>query len=267
MILSEQLQTNNNSFTMILRAAMNVPGVQIRRNEFLYKELSKHYSKEIVAKSIDTTPANAGITVQEIEKIANSCINFETTKVSLISVAAGIPGGFAMFGTIPADIAQYFAHIVRVLQKLIYLYGWKEIIFSDEEVDDETINLLTLFVGIMFGVNAANNAITKIAQSASKKAETTIANKALTKGVLYPVVKKVAAILGVKVTKDSFAKVVSKVIPVIGGVASGVLTYASFKPSAIRLKKYLKELSLADPNACQGNCGEQVIDVDFEVKS
>ena len=56
MCLSEQLQSNNNSFSMILRAAMNVPGVQIRRKEFLYKELSKYYPNEKVAKAIDTTP-------------------------------------------------------------------------------------------------------------------------------------------------------------------------------------------------------------------
>lgn len=265
--MSEQLKNDNNSFSMILRAAMNVPGVQIRRNEFLHKELSKYYPNETVTKAIDTTPVNAGITVQEIEKIAKACINFETNKVSLISFVAGIPGGFAMIGTVPADMAQYFAHVVRVLQKLIYLYGWQEMIFSGKEVDDETLNLLTLFVGIMFSVNAANAAIAKIAQSVAKKTETAIAHKALTKGVIYPIVKNVAAILGVKVTKDSFAKAVSKFVPVIGGVASGTLTYVSFKPSAVRLKKYLKELPLADPNAYQDNYSEKVIDIDFEVES
>lgn len=36
-----------------------------------------------------------------------------------------------------------------------------------------------------------------------------------------------AGYIGVKVTKDSFAKGVSKVIPVVGGVVSGGLTFAS----------------------------------------
>lgn len=40
-------------------------------------------------------------------------------------------------------------------------------------------------------------------------------------------------------TKDIFAKGVSKIIPFTGGVASGELTYATYKPMAIKLKKHL----------------------------
>ncbi len=72
-----------------------------------------------------------------------------------------------MIGAIPADITQYFAHIIRILQKLIYLYGWEELYESKDDLDDETLYWLTLFIGIMFGVGTANAAITKIAQSAA----------------------------------------------------------------------------------------------------
>jgi hypothetical protein len=43
-------------------------------------------------------------------------------------------------------------------------------------------------------------------------------------------------------TKETFAKTVSKVVPVVGGAISGGLTYASFKPGAERLRKYLRSL-------------------------
>ena len=243
--MSDQLQQNNNNFNMILKAAMNVPGVQVRRNEFLFKELSKYFPNNIIMDAIDKTPALAGITTEQIDKIAKSNINFETNKVTLISAVAGIPGGFAMIGTVPADIAQYFAHIVRILQKLIYLYGWQELFNSNKDLDDETSDKLTLFIGVMFGVNAANAAVTKIAQSAEKKVETVLVNKALTKGAIYPIVKKVAQALGIKMTKQIFAKTVSKIVPILGGIVSGGLTYATFKPSAFRLKKYLETLPLA----------------------
>lgn len=48
-------------------------------------------------------------------------------------------------------------------------------------------------------------------------------------------------------TKQIFAKNVSKVIPVIGGVVTGVLSYATFKPCAIKLKNSFKDLYLCDP--------------------
>lgn len=251
--------SSEDKFTMIIKAAMNVPGVQIKRNDFLRKELQKYFSQEQVNLAIQKNPASAGIKVDEIEDIAKSCINYETNKVTALSAAAGIPGGFAMLGTVPADTAQYFAHIIRILQKLMYLYGWQELYNQDGQVDDETLNKITIFVGIMFGVNAANSAIAKLAKNAALQVEKRLANKALTKGVIYPLVKQIAKMLGIKMTKQVFAKSVSKLVPVLGGALSGGLTYATFKPSANRLKERLESLPTADVDFYRS-----VIDVQFE---
>lgn len=242
------MNDDNNTFELALATASSLPIVHIDRKKFLFKELIKFCPKEQVDIAIQNNPAYAGIEISTIDKIANSCINYETNKVSSISFAAGIPGGFAMAGTIPADIAQYFAHILRILQKLIYLYGWEEILPEDGKIDDDTSNMITLFVGVMFGVNGAASTITKISASAAQKASKDIAAKALTKGTIYPIVKKIAQALGVKMTKDIFAKGVSKVIPIIGGIASGGLTYVTYKPMAYKLKKHLETLKWCDVN-------------------
>ncbi|WP_010235038.1 hypothetical protein [Clostridium arbusti] len=255
--------SNDSKFFMILKAAMNVPGVQIRRNDFLRKELSIEFPANVVDMAIEKNPASAGITVTQLEKIAKSCISYETNKVTAISAVAGIPGGFAMIGTVPVDTTQYFAHIIRILQKLIYLYGWKELYNSNGDFDDDTTNQLTLFIGVMFGVNSANSAITKLAQSAAVKGEKSLANKALTKGMIYPIVKKIAEKLGVRMTKEIFAKGVSKIVPVLGGVISGGLTYATFKPSAVRLKNHLKKLPTVDVEFYKTKHKDS-IDVDFD---
>lgn len=239
---------DNNIFEQVLATASSLPMVHIDRKKFLLKELIKFYPKEKVDIAIQNNPVYAGIDISTIDKIANSCINYETNKVSSISFAAGIPGGFAMAGTIPADITQYFAHILRILQKLIYLYGWEEILPEDGSIDDDTSNIITLFVGVMFGVNGAASTITKISASAAQKASKNIAAKALTKGTLYPIVKKIAQALGVKMTKDIFARGVSKAIPIIGGIASGGLTYITYKPMAYKLKKHLETLKWCDVN-------------------
>lgn len=194
-------QISENKFLMVMKAAMNLPGVKINRKAFLRKELSVYFAPDIVNLAIEKNPAIAGITVDQLEKIAKACIEHETKKVSLISAAAGVPGGFAMLGTVPADTAQYFAHMIRILQKLVYLYGWEELYNSDGEFDDETMDKMTLFVGVMFGVSTANAAVTKIAQNAAIKVEKSLANKALTKGFIYPVVKQIAKLIGVKMTK------------------------------------------------------------------
>lgn len=69
-----------------------------------------------------------------------------------------------MAGTVPADLTQQMAHILRIMQKLAYLYGWPSLM--DEEnstIDDGMVNDLIIFAGIMFGVEGAGHAIHRIA--------------------------------------------------------------------------------------------------------
>ena len=238
-------QVENSKFEMILHSAMEFPGVKIERSSFLRKELSKFYDTHIVNNAIATNPAQAGIKSEELDRIAKACISSETIKVSAISAAAGIPGGFAMAATIPADAAQFFAHIIRIMQKLVYLYGWQDMFNDEGGLDDETSNQLTLFIGAMAGVNAANMALSKIALMAAENVPKQLVRRALTQGMIYPIVKTTAKAIGIKMTKPIFAKGIGKLIPIVGAVASGGITYAIFKPMANRLKKYLETLPLA----------------------
>lgn len=236
------------TYELMIKTVASLPMVRIDRDNFLRRELIKYYTKEQVEVAIENNPAYAGIDIETINKIAKSCINYETNKVSAISFGAGLPGGLAIAATVPADITQYFGHIIRILQKLIYLYGWEELFDDEGNMDDETSSMLTLFIGVMFGVNGAASTITKLSASAAQKASKSIAAKALTKGTIYPIVKKIAQALGVKITKETYAKGVSKAIPIVGGFVSGGLTYVSYKPMAIKLKKHLATLKWADPN-------------------
>ena len=233
-------------FNIVLREASALPMIRIDREAFLRTAFSHCFDEDTINKAIEYNPAYAGITVNEIDKIADATINYETTKVTAISFAAGIPGGLAMIGTVTADLVQYMGHILRIAQKLVYLYGWPELFDESGQMDDGTANLLTLFIGVMFGVNGASAAIIKVSEAAAQKAAKSLAQKALTKGVVYPIVKKIATALGIKMTKEIFAKGVSKIIPIIGGGASGLVTYVTYKPMAVRLKKHLSTLKQAD---------------------
>lgn len=235
----------NIKFETILVEATKFPMVKIDRELFLRKELRDRYTKEIVEKAIQYNPAYAGICVEDINKIAKSCIATETIKVTTISAAVGLPGGLAIIGTIPADLAQYFGHILRILQKLIYLYGWSDLGLDSKELNDETMNLLTLFIGVMFGVNGAVGTINKLTVQVAKQIVKKLPQKALTKGVIYPIVKKIATLLGVKMTKQIFARGVAKVIPILGAVISGGVTFISFKPMSEKLREYLETTELA----------------------
>ena len=231
----------------IIRMALKVPGVKINRRVFLEKELRNRYSQDVVMSAIDNNPGFAGITRCDIDRIANSCISYETAKVSGASFVAGLPGGVAMIGTVPADIAQFFAFMLRIMQKLAYLYGFEEFEINEDDISDETLYRILIYLGVMFGVQGAESAVTKIAGSLASKTAKSLANKALTKGTIYPIVKNVCKALGIKMTKDIFAKNVSKLIPIAGGVLCGGLTCVSFKIYANRLQNQFKDLPQTNP--------------------
>lgn len=237
---------NNVVFELVLHKAVNLPQAHIDREDFLRKELRKKCTAAQLETAIQYNPAYAGINRETIDKIADSCIKYETNKASALSFAAGLPGGVAVAAAAPADVVQYMVHMLRILQKLAYLYGWDEIVHPSEELDDETMALLTLLMGVMLGVTGAEAVIRKIADSAARKANKALLNKALAHGALYPIVRKTAQILGIRLSEEVFAKSASKVIPLVGGVASGGLTYFTFKPCAERLRKQLSQLQWCD---------------------
>ena len=234
----------------VIILAVKAPGVHVARDSFLRKELYKNHPAEVIEDAIARTPALAGITAEEIDKIADEVIKFERNCVSGISTALGMPGGVAMAATIPADIVQYYGYTLRAIQKLLYLYGFPEIDTDEEGIslDSETINRIIICLGVMNGVAGANNAIKALAQALAKGIEKKLLSAALTKGTFYPILKSTLKWFGVKLTKEIFAKSVKNAIPVVGGVVGGGITFLSFKPCCLRLKAALTDTMLSNPN-------------------
>ena len=234
----------------VIILAVKTPGVHVARDSFLRKELYKNHPAEVIEDAIARTPALAGISAEEIDKIADEVIKFERNCVSGISAALGMPGGAAMAATIPADIVQYYSYTLRAIQKLLYLYGFPEIDTDEEGIflDSETINRIIICLGVMNGVTGANNAIKALAQALAKGVEKKLLSAALTKGTFYPILKSTLKWFGVKLTKEIFAKSVKNVIPVVGGVVGGGITFLSFKPCCLRLKAALTDTMLSNPN-------------------
>ena len=100
-------------------------------------------------------------------------------------------------------------------------------------------------------------AIQELAKNFAKEIVKRLPKYALTKTVIYPIVKQVAKWIGVKLTKDSFAKGLGKVVPILGGVISGGLTYVTFRPGAKKLKNTLHNCCVfMTENACKEKEGE-----------
>ena len=241
-------KVQNIDIVELLQKAAKLPGVAINREEFLKKELDNYCTDEVIALAIKKNPAFADISRETINKIADEVIKSETTKVTSVSAAAGLPGGFAMAATMPADLVQYFGFLLRVMQKLAYLYGFERFDLSEEEISPETNSDFIIFLGVMFGVKGANAAVKKVGIVLAHKISKSVTTKAIEKGVLYPVVRKIAQQIGLKLAKQTLTKGLAKTVPILGAGVNGFLTYSSFKPCALRLQKSFKELPLSDPD-------------------
>lgn len=175
----------------------------IDRDEFLKEAIGDYISEDMARIAIEEDTKAAGIRRKLVDTIASQIISSEVNKASGVSVAAG-----STWATLPADVVQYFGFVLRIVQKLAYLYGWKafDLTIKDGKlVSEESANELTRLIGVMFD-----------ATEAEKDIGTKMGKLTLAKGVVAPV-------------------------PVLGGVLSGGLTYATLRPYAERLKDRLSE--------------------------
>lgn len=285
-IVSQIDQNGNGEIDIsdIIALAVQTPGVHINRASFLQKELFKNHPQDVIDAAITSTPASAGISSQEIDKIVDEVIKYERNCVSGISAALSAPGGWAMAATIPADIIQYYGYTLRATQKLLYLYGFPEI-DTDEEgllLDTETLNTIILCLGVMNGVAGANNAIKGMAKALAVGVEKQLMKQALAKGAFYPFVKGVLKWFNINLTKAVFTGFFKKAIPLVGGVIGGGITYLSFKPCCIHLKNALQDTMLSNPHhvsseaeneiytsILDGKLHDDILDdfIDYEVRS
>ena len=225
--------SNNISLEDIITTSIKIPGVKVNRDKFLAEQFAGTGTN--VQDIINLGPIEAGIAREDISNTANKLIIKRTSQSSVASFVAGIPGGLAMAATIPADVMQFFGMALRLAQELSYLYGGGDL-WVDGQIDDEKVkSQLIMYCGVMFGVSGAVSGVRVLSTQIAKTTLKKLPQKALTKTFWYPMIKQIGKALSIKVTKATVAQGVSKAIPVIGGVISGGLNFASMMPMAKRL--------------------------------
>lgn len=252
-MLDEQDKEAEDFAKKFITATLRLRGVRIEREHFLKSELHKRgVGQDEIARAIEDSPAFVGIYPALLDEIAQASIDFERNKTSGISFAAGVPGGLAMFATVPGDVTQFYVHVFRIMQKLAYVYGWQSFLDDAEKIDDETLGMLSGFLGTMMGVAGAASSLRHFAHKFARPAlEKNIAKVALSKTVWYGPMKQTLRVIGVHVTKQSFARTVTKVVPIVGGAVSGGFTYVTFNAQSKRLMQHLRELPPPNVDAAE----------------
>lgn len=141
-----------------------------------------------------------------------------------------------MAATIPADIAQFYGNILALTQKLLYLYEWPDLQDEDNGLIDETLSALTLFVGVMIGSHEAVEGVNLLTKAFAEQVVKRLPKMALTQYAFYNIIsKQVAKWIGLRLTRETFAKGAGRVTPLIGAPISAAITFWTFKPMADKL--------------------------------
>ena len=235
--------TDDRVWRRVMHAAVAMPGVKVKREAFLRSQL-KSLEEEQIELAISSRPAAAGVDPDFIDQRANSLIKSHVARASGISFATGIPGGFAMLGTIPADLAQYFWHLTVTAQQLAYLYGWPDLL-HEGEIDEEAESRFTILIGAMMGAASAQQALKQLSGRVAQQAATRGSQRAVTQQAMQVLTKRVGRWIGVKITKDTFSRGLAKAIPLLGGIIGAGLTASTMWPMSRRLKSELAQLPYA----------------------
>lgn len=182
-----------------------------------------------------------------LDKFSENLIYSYCKKIAAIGFALGIPGGPISYPSLIGDIEEYLRATFNLSQEMMYIYGviphpLTEKIEADQNLFFESIREETLkAMAIAFGASSISIISKEISKKIAEKEAKEILNKKVSEKVITQLAKKIAKLLGIKLTKKSISKFVLRVIPVIGGVTSGIINYKSFQEIGDNLRNGIKK--------------------------
>ena len=220
----------------ILERVFHLPGIQVDRDELLTKVFRKGHLKQLDT-ILEQGPVRAGVPREEILRNARERLRDATLKSSAASFVTGLPGGLALAAALPADVMQNLIFSIRTAQEISYLYGqesfWKgEVGFKNEA----SRNKLLAYMAVMFTVAGADQLVRVTSEPVGKMLGAKIAES-----TLQTMMERMAKMFGIKLSAQATSKTVSKVVPVLGGVLSGGLTFWGMNKTGTRLIRDLDQ--------------------------
>ena len=224
-------------FDEVLAQAALLPGMSVGRQTFL-REMLKKQPQGTVDAAIRTTPARAGVSRRVVARLCKKAGAHETRQTTVLSIAAGVPGGAAAAATIPADLVQFYAHLIRVIQKYSYLYGWRDACeFGNTGMGECARCAITLFLGVMSGVAKADETLCWL----SRRRDIANPSMLFQESAVQDAAREVGEALSKRMAHRMTGQVVGKAIPLAGAVISGTMAHGGFADMQRRLRTKLDE--------------------------
>ena len=210
----------------MIGSVAKLPVIRVDREAFLRQQFA---DSEYLDEILQHGPRRV-YTVESLRRKADGVIKKSTNQTTLAAFVAGIPGGPAAVAAGGADVAQYFGFAINLAQKIAYLFGEDDLFTDESELNEGAKVRVLAYLGVMLGASGSAMLVGKLAREVGKNMGKKITQQALTKTTWYPLFKKIGAMVGKRVVKESVGKADTKVVPVVGGAISGAITMRRSNP-------------------------------------
>jgi hypothetical protein len=82
---------------------------------------------DVINNAIGTSVTSTNISHDTRDKIAYRVLKYYIMIAAGLSLVSGLPGGWWMAATIPADVTQFYYNAIQLAQELACIYEWAEL--------------------------------------------------------------------------------------------------------------------------------------------
>ena len=229
----------------VLRLGLKMPFSKVDRERYLRRVFSKHVENEEQMAVVLNERPSAVFSDDLIERVVKKEIRRHAWWVTLVSLVCAIPpDGWLMWVLILVDFVQFQVFVFVILQKMLYIYGCKDLHAQDSLKEERSLDVMMLMISV---VMIGKSQVRRLAKSAFglavKQVIQRFAARLMTRLVVLNFLRQMAKWFGIVLTKEMVVSGLSLLVPLICAVISGLISLWLFMPMVNKLHRHLRELS------------------------
>ena len=240
---SNAFSTAMAAYDSAMKRALCIPFVKVDKNRYLRRKLKNRLTDEELELVLNERPLSV-LPMEEVKRMAKTEVRKHALIVTLLSTLSAVPqSGWLMWLGIAFDFIQFQVFVFVIMQKLLYLYGCKNLSSDNKNLSGSAEWILLLISTIMIGKHQVMRLAKSAAGMAVKQAIQRFAVRMLTKLMVFNVLRQCAKWFGIVLTKDMLVQGVSLMVPILCAIISGLISLWLFMPMTKRLQRHLTHLA------------------------
>lgn len=231
------------AYDSVMKRALCIPFIKVDKNRYLRRKLKDRLTDEELELVLNERPLSV-LSMDEVKHIAKKEVRKYALIVTLLSTLSAVPqSGWLMWLGIAFDFIQFQVFVFVIMQKLLYLYGCKNLSSDSKNLSGSAEWILLLISTIMIGKHQVMRLAKSAAGMAVKQAIQRFAVRMLTKLMVFNTLRQCAKWFGIVLTKDMLVYGVSLMVPILCAIISGLISLWLFMPMTKRLQRHLTHLA------------------------